>query len=274
MNIFIIKLVQRISSFFPGLKKQLRIAHIKTTPRNFIYKSIKFAFPFSLGLTILFFFIFDKAEIPFYFLPLAFIILFILTFNFAFLKVKARITKRQKEIDREVLFAGQYLLIKLNSGKPLLNALIDTSQSYGVSSKYVKEIIKDIDTGSSLEDALESAMTYSPSEKFRKILFQINNAMKLGIDVTGPLRSVLEDINQEQKIEVERYGKKLNTVVIFYMLGAVVIPSIGMTIFIVASGFINFNISTIHFFVAVLMIMIIQFLFMAVFKTIRPVVNI
>ena len=36
MNIFVIKLVQRISSFFPKLKKQIRIAHVKTTPQKFV----------------------------------------------------------------------------------------------------------------------------------------------------------------------------------------------------------------------------------------------
>lgn len=267
------KLVQRISSFFPKLKKEIRIAHLKTTPQEFVYKSLKFSLPFSLGLTVLFFFIADKAGLPLILIPAVFIVLFFLVFNFQFLKLKAKITQRQKEIDQEVLFVGQFLLIKLYSGRPLLNALIDTSESYGVASKYMKEIVNDINTGSSLEDALENAMVYSPSEKFRKILFHVNNALKLGIDVTGPLNSVLEEITAEQDIEIKRYGKKLNTIVIFYMLAAVVMPSIGMTIFIVISSFINFNISVTHFLVVILFIVIIQITFISVFKGVRPTVN-
>lgn len=273
MKIVISKLVQRVSSFFPNLKKDIRIAHIKTNPREFIYKNLKFSLPFSLGLTILFFFIADKAGLPLIFIPIAFIILFIAIFNLGLLKIKAKIVKRQKEIDREVLFVGQYLLIKLYSGRPLLNALIDTTKSYGVAAKYIEEIVNDINTGSSLENALENAMTYSPSEKFRKILFHINNALKLGIDVTKPLSAVLDEITKEQEIEIQRYGKKLNTLVIFYMLAAVVIPSIGTTLFIVLSSFINFTVSTTHFFIFLVFIMIIQLLFISVFKTIRPTVN-
>lgn len=273
MRRFMSKLVQRISSFFPKLKKEIRIAHLKTTPQEFVYKSLKFSLPFSLGLTVLFFFIADKAGLPLILIPAVFIVLFFLVFNFQFLKLKAKITQRQKEIDQEVLFVGQFLLIKLYSGRPLLNALIDTSESYGVASKYMKEIVNDINTGSSLEDALENAMVYSPSEKFRKILFHVNNALKLGIDVTGPLNSVLEEITAEQDIEIKRYGKKLNTIVIFYMLAAVVMPSIGMTIFIVISSFINFNISVTHFLVVILFIVIIQITFISVFKGVRPTVN-
>src|SRR3989344_850433 len=148
------KLVQRISLFYPNLKKQIRVAHLKTTPYEFIYHHLKFSLPFSLGMTVLFFFIIDKAELSLWLLIPIFIIILILVFNFAFLKLRGQILHRKKEIDREVLFAGQYLLIKLYSGRPLLNALIDTSTSYGVASKYIKEIVNDISTGSSLEKAL------------------------------------------------------------------------------------------------------------------------
>ena len=273
MKIAINKLVQRVSLFFPNLKKEIRIAHIKTNPREFIYKNFKFSLPFSLGLTILFFFVAAKAELPLILIPLAFIVIFILVFNFGMFKLRAKIIQRRKEIDREVLFAGQYLLIKLYSGRPLLNALIDTTKSSGVAAKYIKEIVNDIGTGSSLEKALENAIAYSPSENFRKILFHINNALKLGIDVTKPLSAVLDEITKQQELEIERYGKKLNTIVIFYMLVAVVIPSIGMTLFIVLSSFINFTIGMKHFVVVVLFMVMIQFLFVSLFKTIRPTVN-
>ena len=273
MKRLIINLVQRISLFFPGLKKQLRIAHFKVNPQRFIYNDLKFSLPFSLGLTILFFFVAIKAGLPLLLIPIVFVVIFFLVFNFVLLKVKGTIIKRKKEIDREVLFAGQYLLIKLYSGRPLLNALIDTSNSYGVASKYIREIVNDISTGSSLEKALDNAMTYSPSEKMRRILFHVNNALKLGIDVTGPLSSVLKEITREQILEIERYGKKLNTLVIFYMLVAVVIPSIGMTLFIVIASFVSFNMDFTVFLVAIFFISIVELMFMSVFRSIRPTVN-
>lgn len=273
IKVVIQKLVQWISAKFPNLKKEIRTVHLKITPQEFVYNSLKFALPFSLGLTIVFFFIADKAGLPLVLLPLAFITFFFLTFQFEFLKLKTKIIKRQKEIDREVLFAGQYLLIKLYSGKPLLNALVDTSRSYGVASKYMGEIIREIDTGSSLEKALENAMNYSPSEKFRKILFHVNNALNLGIDITGPLSNVLEEITKEQEMEIKTYGRKLNTIIVFYMLGAVVIPSIGMTIFIVLSSFINFTVGFTSFLLAAIFIIMIQLIFISVFKSVRPTVN-
>ncbi|HLC60126.1 MAG TPA: type II secretion system F family protein [Candidatus Nanoarchaeia archaeon] len=173
----------------------------------------------------------------------------------------------------EVLFVGRYLLVKLYSGRPLLNALIETSESRGIAAKYIKEIVDDIGTGSTIEDALRNAMIYSPSEKLRKILFHINNALKLGIDVTGPLESVLEGITKEDSLEIEKYGKKLNTLVIFYMLGAVIMPSLGVSIFVVISSFVSFPIGLGGLLLFVFFIVIIEFIFIALFRSIRPMVN-
>jgi len=155
----------------------------------------------------------------------------------------------------------------------LIIALEDTTKSYGVASKYIKEIIDDVDTGNSIEDALQKAMVYSPSEKFRKILFHVNNALKLGIDVTKPLSSVLDEIAKEQEIEIKRYGKKLNTLIIFYMLVAIVIPSIGMTLFIIISSFINFTLGLSHFLLAVSFLILMEVFFISIFKSVRPSVN-
>jgi hypothetical protein len=73
-----------------------------------------------------------------------------------------------------------------------------------------------------VEEALDDAAEYSPSEKFRKIIFQINNALKIGIDVTDFLRETLEQIVDDQILQIKKYGKKLNSVTLFYLLIGVV----------------------------------------------------
>ncbi|MBS3131164.1 type II secretion system F family protein [Candidatus Woesearchaeota archaeon] len=270
----IINLISRLSLKFPSLKKELLMARIKMQPSEFLQKSIRDAAIFSVVLTFFSFFILDKAKKSKILLIPALIIFFFLVFRFSFLKIRASISKRAREIDREVLFVGRYLLVKLYSGRPLLNALMETSSGRGVAAKYIKEIVDDIETGNPIEKALEDATEYSPSEKLKKVLFQVNNALKLGIDVTKPLESVIHDISVEQELDVKKYGKKLNSVVIFYMLMAVVIPSIGMTMFIVVSSFINFSISFRVFLMVLFLIVMIQLVFISVFRAIRPNVNI
>ena len=129
---FKISLVNRVASSFPKLKSQLRIAHSPCTPVQFVNKSLKMSSVYSLLFTILFFFVLQKARLsPFLLVPV-YIIFFILIFEYNLITIKARIRKREREIDQEVLFVGRYLLVKIYSGRPLLNALIETANSRGV----------------------------------------------------------------------------------------------------------------------------------------------
>jgi len=204
-------------------------------------------------------------------LPLSFIALFILLMN----SPLTEISRRRRELDREVLFAGRYLLVKIHSGAPLLNALIDASHSYGIASKYFKELVDDINMGTPIEKALDNAMNFTTSLKFRKILFQISNAIKIGIDVSEPLAATLDEISAEQMIEIQRYGKKLNSLSIFYMLIAVVMPSIGVAMMAVILSLIGQGgIATGIFYGVLGFLMLMQFMFVIIFKSARLTVNI
>lgn len=243
------------------------------TPRQYISNKLKTSALYSFLSSILIFFAIQKANLPFFLVFPAFIMMFVLFFEYFLLSIKAKIKKREREVNKEVLFVGRYLLVKLYSGRPLLNALIETAEGRGIASKYIKEIVDDISTGNTIEDALNSAMIYSPSDKLRRILFHINNALQLGIDVTKPLESVLEEITKEEELEIRKYSKKLNTLVIFYMLGAVILPSLGVALFIIISSLVNLSIGWNDLLVFTLFLVVLQFLFITFFRSIRPMVN-
>lgn len=254
------------------LRNRLRTANLPYTPAKYIKKTLNMSL-YAIVPTILFFFVLKKAKLsPFLLIPI-FVILYILIFEYLLLSVKAKIRKREREIDREVIFVGRYLLVKLYSGRPLLNALIETSEGKGITSKYIKDIVDDINTGSTIETALNNAMIYSPSSKLRRILFHVNNALQLGIDVTKPLESAIYEITKEEELEIKKYGKKLNTLVIFYMIAAVILPSLGVAILIVLSSFINLAIDLKGLLLFVFFIVVLEFIFITLFKSIRPVVN-
>ena len=270
---FKIGFVNRLATAFPLLKSQLRIAHLPYTPIQYLKKSLKISALYAFLFTVLFFFVLEKAKLSLLLIFPIFIILYILLFLYSLITIKSKIMKREREIDKEVLFVGRYLIVKLYSGRPLLNALTETASSKGIAPKYIKEIVDDISTGSTIEDALNNAMAYSPSDKLRRILFQINNALQLGIDATKPLESVLREIAREEELEINKYGKKLNSLVIFYMLAAIIVPSLGTAIFIVISSLVRFPIDKTALFVFVFFIVVLQFMFITFFKAIRPTVN-
>lgn len=273
-----VDIIHSVYRQFPSLKHDLLAAHMDVAPELYVKKTLRSCTLYAGSFSALSFFPLAKAgfSIPFVLLslPIIFAVIFIFMMTLQFNIPRAIVKGRGREIDNEVLFAGRYLLIKLSSGKPLFNALIDTSQSYGVASKYFKEIVDDINFGTPLEIALNNAMELSPSKYFKKILFQINNALKVGIDITRNLEIVIGEIENEQALEIEKYAKKLSSIALFYMLGAIVLPSLGMTIFVVIASMLAFKITLPVYIVMIVFIIAVQLFFISVFRQIRPSVNV
>ena len=256
----------------PQLKKDLKIAHMQKSPDEFVSQSLRISLLISLTFSILAFFMLVKSMKIKVVLPviLVFIVSLIFVFFFLLQTPKGVISKRRKEIEREVLFSGRYLLVKMESGSPLLNSLMDASKRFTVSSKYMKEIVDEIDTGTPIEDALENAREYNASEKFKKILWQVLSALKTGTEVTEALRSTLKTIANEQMNEIREYGKKLNSLMLFYMVIACIVPSLGVALFIIIASFLQLAVSEITLFIVLFMLVVMQVAFIIMIKASRP----
>ena len=260
------------------IKNKLITAHLDKDAIKFIKKSAFTALFASIAFAILVFMLIDKLRpallgknllISF----LIFIIGYVLVFLFMLHTIDIYIVKRKREMDQEVLFAGRYLLIKMHSGVPFFNSLIDASRVFGIAGKYFKEIINEVNTGTSIEDALDNAAEYCPSQKFGTLLREMNNAMKLGVDISKTLELILDDIAYEQLEEIKRFAKKINAMSMFYMIIAVVMPSLGISIFIIITAFVGLTISLGHLMILVFLLVFLQFMFVALFRTIKPAVN-
>jgi archaeal flagellar protein FlaJ len=234
-----------------------------------------FAVYFSIGFCILSFFFFSKDMGAKFIamLPAVFLVSFFFSFIFFMNTPNGVIKRRQKDIDKEVLFAGRYLLVKMESGTPLYNSLIDASKSYGVAGKYFREIIDDISAGTNIEDALEHAREYTSSDYFKKILWQLIAALKTGTDVTVSLRNTLKAISESQIIEIKEYGKKLNALMLFYMLAAIVVPSLGITLAILVASFMNLSIPSLFFLAVLFFLSLMQLFFIMLVRSSRPMME-
>jgi pilus assembly protein TadC len=195
-------------------------------------------------------------------------------FNY-FLKVPdVKIRKKQIGISKEIVFGTRFLMIEIESGVPVYNAFINVSRVYPVIGSYYGKIIDQINMGTSMEDAINETIELVPSPNLRKILWQILNSIKTGADVTDALDSVLEQIIDEQKIAVEEYGRKLNPLAMFYMLIAVIAPSLGSTMLIIFSSFVGFKIDMVSLLTMVGLLCFMQFMFYGLIKSARPAVDI
>lgn len=267
------KIVPMIARRFTNLHKVLQQAHINLTPEQFVRKNLTLSFYISLTFTILLFFLFDKMAVPLGILLFILPILFFFVFMFLMNTPRVYIRKREREINQEVLFAGRYILVKLDSGVPLFNALIDATKSYGIAGKYFKEIVDDINLGTPIEVALKKARESSPSKYFKLILSELITSLKTGVDVAVPLRGILQQITKEQMLEIKEYSKKLNAFMLLYLVVGAVLPSLGMTMVLVFAGFLGMDFGSSFIFIVLFILAVLQFMFLSMFRSIRPTVN-
>ncbi|MBI5389611.1 type II secretion system F family protein [Candidatus Woesearchaeota archaeon] len=268
------QIVGTILKHSPGIKHSLVMARMDVEPEKFVEKCVMTGLVIALGLTVFLFFLFAKLGIDIILLiPIA-VVLFFGAMIFMLKSPGAVISRRRKEIESEVLFLGRYLLVKIDSGVPLYNAMIDASKSFGIGGKYMKEIVEDINLGVPLEDALDQAREYTPSPKFKWILSELIVSLKTGIDISDSLRAVLDQITREQLIEIKEYSRKLNALMMLYMVIATVLPSLGMTLLVVVFAFLSIDLTNTTIFIIIFALICLQFMFLAIIRSTRPNLNI
>ena len=112
-----------------------------------------------------------------------------------------------------------------------------------------------------------------PSESLIKILWQISNSLKTGSDIARPLKTVTENLIREQRILVNKYAKKLNPLAMFYMLIAIIMPSLGVTMLTIVSIFAGIQLNLMVLLFIVVLNGFMQFMFVAIINYIRPPVE-
>ncbi|MFH1425571.1 MAG: type II secretion system F family protein [archaeon] len=181
--------------------------------------------------------------------------------------------RRQKDIERNLIPALQDMLVQLNSGIPLFNILVNISSSdYGELSQEFQDIVKRINAGYSEMEVLEEIGEKNSSIFFRRALWQISNGMRAGGDISIVVDESIKSLSEEQYVQIQAYGNKLNPMIMFYMLISVIIPALSVTFLTVISSLINLQefYTTLMFIVLFVFVMLVQFMFLGVIKSIRP----
>ena len=264
----------KIARSMPGLKMKLLQAGRRDRAEEFVEKTLKGALIFTIGIIAFLFMVTSRYGAN----PLVFIgilpFMFIIIFAYMMKMPDVIITKIDKEISKEIVFAGRFLVIELESGVPLYQALKNVIANYRAIGSYMSVIVDKVDLGTPMEIALQETIELTPSNNFRKLLWQILNSMKTGSDISKSMETVIDQIVREQMIELKEYGRKLNPLAMFYMIIAVIMPSLGITMLIVLSSFINFSISLLVLIFLALFFGFVQFMFLALIKQSRPAVEI
>lgn len=256
-----------------GLERDLRIAGFSETPPQYLKKNFQLSLVFAVVLAIVVA-IFLKSDPKMIGKALLVFFIVFIAMNVLFRgRVRQAIRKREQMIDRDLLFAGQYMLVKLQSGLPLFNTLIHASKERNETGRFFRTIVQDINTGTPIEVALAKGRDTCPSRNLKKILTEIVTSLKTGADVTDVLRNSLIEITRELMLEVRAYGKKLNSIMMFYMIMGTVLPSIGISLMLILLSFLGVQFNTSLLIVVGGVLVIMQGFFVAIINSARPTVN-
>ncbi|RME31242.1 hypothetical protein D6789_03360 [Candidatus Woesearchaeota archaeon] len=260
------KLYKILAKHYPDLKLKLLQARMPETPDQYIRRQLIGAVLLAAMLALLFT-IFSQSLLPGI---VVFLIAAPILLAYLMSYVDMRIRRLNADISREVVYAGRFLIIELESGVPLYQTFQNLAKNYEAIGVYFREILERVDLGTSMEDALNETITTTPSPELRKMLWQLLNSIKTGSEVSDALNAVFDQIVREQQIAVSEYGRKLNPMAMFYMMIAVIVPSLGTIMLVVLTSFMDFPLPFFAYVLIAAFVGFIQFMFLAMIKSNRP----
>ena len=265
------------SGIFHSLSFELEQADLDFEPREWIAIAL-FSFIFYAGwLSSALFLVFFIAKIS---LVTALLVSLLVGFTVGFASFsyiafypKLYVTRKVKDVEKNIPFALRHLLVEVRSGVPLFNALSSIARSkYGQLSIEMQKAVNEINTGKSEIAALEMLARQNPSLYFRRIMWQIVNSLKSGTDIGSTIKEIVNQVTKDQSIEIKQYGAQLNPIALMYMIFAVIFPTLGITFLLVISSFVGLSINLEWILLGILgFLLLFQFMIIGIIKSKRPI---
>jgi len=186
---------------------------------------------------------------------------------------KMYVSKRQRDIEKNLIPALQDMAVQVSSGIALFGVLTNISDAdYGELSSEFKKAVKRINSGEPETDVLDDLAKRNPSVFFRRTLWQISNGMRAGSDIYLVIKDSIRALNEEQLIQIQNYGNQLNPLIMFYMLVSVIIPALSVTFLTIIASMVNLasGMTMLLFVGMFIFVVLIQIMFLGLIKSRRP----
>jgi flagellar protein FlaJ len=186
---------------------------------------------------------------------------------------KSIVGRRVKDLERNLLFALRTILVQVRSGVPIFDSFVSIATgNYGQIAEEFKKVIEKARSGQPVLETLEEMAVRNPSPYFRRAIWQIVNAIKSGSDIGENLECVIDSLSKEQMVQIREYKSILNPLAMMYMMIAVIIPSLGITVMIIISTFPGMGKlgEQNTFWMLLGGVIIMQFMFMSIIRAKRP----
>lgn len=266
-----------LHSMFPDLSNVLRWAGMNYSGVEYVSVAVLYGFTvgsWSTGITLVGLMITGLLDLTN--LLISFGAGFTLFWIVFFLKMRAPYVKaksRSKSFDKNLGFAIRELYVMVNAGQTLFKAVSKVAfANYGEVSEEFRKYVYDLQSGKSELDALEDMSDRVSSEQFRKLLWQLINSLKEGADISQTLKGMVESIERSKRNAIEEFGSRLTSFSLMYLILAIVLPTLGMTVVIILSSLLGRPSLARIFYAIPVYICLVNVFFVIPVKELRPYV--
>ncbi|MCD6371255.1 MAG: type II secretion system F family protein [Candidatus Aenigmarchaeota archaeon] len=261
-----------------GFKKKLLQADINIDPITYIsvsvFSSLFLAFSVFISISAIAFLF--KPTVGIFLSAFLFgLLIGAANFSYSILFPEFLIKMKIRLIEKDLIFALRYMLLRIKSGIPLYDAMVSIAEGgYGEVSREFKKTIKEISSGKEIVKALEDMALRSPSVFFRRTIWQIANNMRAGTDIADILETITSTLSREHAILIRKYGSELNPLLLMYMMFTIVIPSLSVAVIVIMSSLAGMAVPIYVFYIIPIIVFVLQIMFISIMKSRRPMISI
>ncbi len=268
---------ENISKLFPSLEFDLEQAGIEISPRRWMAIAIfTLIFYFALVFSLIFAVTISAKAGLIKALSISLLSGGSIGFaSFLFLSFYPKLTstRKVKDIEKNLPPMLHHLLVQVRAGVPLYNTFVSIAKSdYGLLSNEIRRVVNEVNTGKSEAEALEILTRETPSFFFRRVMWQVINALKSGADIGITMKEIVDNLAVEQRVAIKKYGSQLNPLALMYMLFAVIFPTLGITFLLVLASFTGLTLNLEVILIGIIAVLVMfQFMFIGLVKSRRPI---
>jgi pilus assembly protein TadC len=277
--------LRALLALYPDLETDLEQAEIEATPELYIGGAILSSILLSaliLSFTLMIIGIArpDMITEKNILLITGFTLLFMaIIYNYIMLIPHWKALQRAAKIEKDLLFAIRHLAIQTNAGVPLFAAMVSIAEErgplgYGIVSEEFGRIVKEVQSGYDLSQALENSAMRVKSKYYNRIMWQLANSNRAGVPVNKALSALLDYLSEEQRIALRKYGNQLSPLALMYLLVTIVGPTLGLIFLMIASTLISLPLTGVILDGLLVTIVFVQIFFLGLIQSRRPTISI
>jgi flagellar protein FlaJ len=264
-----------VSDKFPGLKVKMEQARLGLEGHQYAFLTV-FAMSFFFLIVFSIIAVFGSIRMPEQALLYAIIfggVIALAILGYSQMYPSMLVLKRVRDLG--TLFALRHMRIRVRSGVSLFDAMASIARGgYGAVSEEFEVTIRKMASGISQAQAMDEMAINNPSPYFRRIIWQISNAMKTGAEITEVIQHLVEGLSFDQRIKIRESGAQMNPIALMYMMFTVILPSMGIVFIIAMSLFMGFEFPDSVFYMILLGLGFFQYMFVGIVKNRRPSVEV